>query len=137
MNSAGRAVKPIIERVRGMVGSNEFVEFIVEMLQRFGTVIAKPMFGGYGLYQDGIMFALISDDTLYFKADEVSKADFLSLGMTPFSYSKNDTLYKMSYFSAPDEALEDYEMMCQWAQKAYDAALRVQREKKRSAQSAA
>lgn len=120
-----------------MVGSNEFVEFIVEMLQRFGTVIAKPMFGGYGLYQDGVMFALISDDTLYFKADEVSKNDFLGLGMTPFSYSKNDTLCKMSYFSAPDEALDDEEAMCRWAQKAYDAALRVQKDKKRATPSAA
>ena len=118
-----------------MAGSSEFVEFIVEVLQRFGNVIAKPMFGfgGHGLYLDGVMFALISNDTLYFKADDVSMNDFLSLGMTPFSYLKNDTLCKMSYFSAPDEALDDYEMMAHWAQKAYDAALRVHKDKKRSA----
>lgn len=120
-----------------MVGRNEFVDFIEEMLQQFGTVTAKSMFGGFGLYLDGVMFALISDDTLYFKADEVSKHEFLSVGMVPFSYSKNDTLCKMSYFSAPDEALEDYETMCHWAQKAYDAALRVNKGKKRSTQSAA
>jgi DNA transformation protein len=123
--------------VRSMVGSSEFVEFIVEMLQRFGSVVAKPMFGGCGLYLDGVMFALISNDTLYFKADEVSKYEFLSIGMAPFSYSKNDTLCKMSYFSAPDEALDDDEIMCLWAQKAYDAALRVHKEKKRATQSAA
>jgi DNA transformation protein len=120
-----------------MAGSKEFVEFVVEMLQQFGTVMAKPMFGGYGLYLDGVMFALISDDALYFKADDVSKNDFLSLGMTPFSYSKNGSLCKMSYFSAPDEALESFDVMCQWAQKAYDAALRVHKEKKQSTSSAA
>jgi DNA transformation protein len=120
-----------------MVGSSEFVEFIVEMLQGFGTVVAKPMFGGYGLYKDGVMFALISNDTLYFKADDISKNDFISLGMAPFSYLKNDSLCKMSYFTAPDEALDDFDLMDQWAQKALDAALRVQKGKKRSSQSAA
>ena len=116
-----------------MVGNSEFVEFIVDMLQRFGTVMAKPMFGGYGLYLNGVMFALISNDTLYFKADDVSKNEFMSIGMTPFSYSKNDSLCKMSYYSAPDEVLEDFEKMSQWAQKGYDAALRTHKDKKRSA----
>lgn len=113
--------------------NNEFVEFILEMLQLFGSVIAKPMFGGYGLYSDGVMFALISDDSLYFKADELSKTDFIALGLAPFSYSKNGSQYKMSYYCAPDEVLEDSELMKVWAQKAYDAALRVNKEKKRFA----
>ena len=113
--------------------SNEFAEFVIEMLQLFGSVIAKPMFGGYGLYADGVMFALIADDTLYFKADELSKNDFITLDLAPFSYSKNGSQYKMSYYCAPDEVFEDFELMNVWAQKAHDAALRVNKEKKRSA----
>ncbi|WP_455211702.1 TfoX/Sxy family protein [Kaarinaea lacus] len=113
--------------------NNEFVEFVLEMLQLFGFVTAKPMFGGYGLYADGVMFALIADDTLYFKADELSKNDFTALGLAPFCYSKNGSQYKMSYYCAPDDALEDFELMNVWAQKAFDAALRVNKEKKRSA----
>jgi DNA transformation protein len=113
--------------------SNEFVEFTLEMLQLFGSVIAKPMFGGYGLYIDGVMFALIADDTLYFKADELLKNEFIELGLAPFSYSKNGAQYKMSYYCAPDEVLEDYELMNVWAQKAYGAALRANKEKKRFA----
>jgi DNA transformation protein len=113
--------------------SNEFVEFILEMLQLFGYVVAKPMFGGYGLYADGVMFALVADDTLYFKADEISKNDFLKLGLAPFSYAKNGSQYKMSYYCAPDDALEDMELMNVWAQKGYDAALRVNKQKQRTA----
>ena len=113
--------------------NNEFVEFILEMLQLFGSVVAKPMFGGYGLYTDGVMFALIADDTLFFKADELTKNDFIDRGLAPFSYSKNGSLYKMSYFCAPDDVLEDMDLMGIWAKKAYDAALRVNKEKQRSA----
>jgi DNA transformation protein len=113
--------------------SNDFVEFILEMLQLFGYVIAKPMFGGYGLYADGVMFALVADDTLYFKVDEFIKNDFIELGLAPFSYAKNGSQCKMSYYSAPDEVLEDMELMNVWAQKAYAAALRVNKQKQRTA----
>ena len=116
-----------------MVKSNEFIEFILEMLQLFGSVIAKPMFGGYGLYLDGVMFALVADDTLYFKVDEISKHEFINLGLSAFSYSKGGTTYKMAYYCAPDEVLEDMDLMCVWAQKAHDAALRTNKDKKRSA----
>ena len=112
---------------------NEFIEFILEMLQAFGSVVANPMFGGYGLYAEGVMFALVADDTLYLKADDYSKNDFVELGLAPFRYSKNGSQYKMSYYCAPDEVMEDYETMNFWARKAYDAALRVNKEKQRSA----
>ena len=116
-----------------MPKSNEFIEFILEMLQLFGSVIAKPMFGGYGLYLDGVMFALVADDTLYFKADEISKHEFINRGLSAFSYSKSGTLYKMAYYSAPDEVLEDMELMSVWAQQAYAAAQRASKDKQRSA----
>lgn len=108
---------------------DEFVEFVVEMLQLFGAVTAKKMFGGYGLYKDGIMFALIADDALYFKADDVSRSDFIDKGLKPFIYTKNGTQYKMSYYGAPDDVFEDIEVMADWAEKAFSAALRANKEK--------
>lgn len=112
-----------------VAGYDEFMEFVVEMLQLFGAVTAKKMFGGYGLYKDGIMFALIADDALYFKVDDVSRNDFTGHGLTPFTYTKNGTQYKMSYYGAPDDVFEDIEVMAEWAEKAFCAALRANMEK--------
>jgi DNA transformation protein len=112
-----------------MASSSEFVEFIIETLALFGPVIAKRMFGGYGLYLDGLMFALVADDVLYFKADEVSRRTFERAGSVPFTYAKNGKDCKMSYYTAPDDALEDAQELSMWAQKAHDAALRAHKEK--------
>ena len=53
-----------------MTTTSDFIAFVVEQLSGLGPVRAKRMFGGAGVYCDAVMFALISDDTLYFKADE-------------------------------------------------------------------
>ncbi|WP_455206051.1 TfoX/Sxy family protein [Kaarinaea lacus] len=116
-----------------MASTNEFAEFILEMLELFGSVRAKRMFGGFGLYLDDTMFALIADDTLYFKVDEHSRAEFESLGMQAFRYAKNGKEYKMSYYGAPEDALENPEELSRFAQLGYDAALRCSREKKQIA----
>jgi len=71
--------------------SNEFIEYLLELLHGVGKVKARAMFGGYGLYyfsnfeQDGIMFALVAEDALYLKTDEDNLADFEQRGLEPFS----------------------------------------------------
>ena len=50
-----------------MAQSSEFVEFVLESLQPLRGVGARRMFGGWGIYKDGVMFALIAYDTLYFQ----------------------------------------------------------------------
>lgn len=115
-----------------MTSSSEFVEFIIDSLELFGPVVAKRMFGGYGLYLEGIMFALVADDVLYFKVDDLSRGDFESQGLIPFTYAKNGTNCKMSYYSVPDEVLEYNKELCVWAQKGFDAALRCNKLKKSS-----
>ncbi len=67
----------------------EFVAYLIELMQDFGVVTSRAMFGGFGLYHDGLMFALVADSELYLKVDELSKAKFLEKGMPAFSYSKN------------------------------------------------
>lgn len=108
----------------------EFTDFIVEITQSIGPVYSKRMFGGYGIFLEGFMFGLIADKTLYLKADKKSKNDFTDLGLEAFSYNKNGKEMKMSYFQAPEEALEDLEVMNLWANKAYSAALRAAVKKK-------
>lgn len=103
----------------------EFVDYVVELMQMVGPVIAKRMFGGSGLFLDGIMFALIADSNLYLKADAKSEDDFKVKGLEAFSYTNKGRLIKMSCFQAPPEILEDIEQMASWVNKAYETALRL------------
>lgn len=103
----------------------EFASHVVDLMQSVGPVNAKRMFGGYGIFLDGLMFALIADQTLYLKADKESESDFNDRGLEVFTYNKKGKEYAMSYFQAPEETLEDAEQMNIWANTAYGAALRA------------
>ncbi len=82
------------------------------------------MFGGYGIYLDDLMFALVADGTLYLKADKNSSNLFEDKGLPPFEYNKQGTLVKMSYYLAPEEIYEDPDVALKWGRLAVDAALR-------------
>ncbi len=112
-----------------MALKSEFVEYLLELLEPFGHVKAKAMFGGFGIYRHDLMFGLVADDTLYLKVDEKSRPEFESKGLSPFVYKMKGKEFSMSYYKAPDEALEDSAEMAQWAHKAYDAALRAAQKK--------
>jgi DNA transformation protein len=64
----------------------QFAHHVVDLMHAFAPVQARAMFGGFGIYHDGLMFALIVQDQLYFKADEQSWGDFIELGLQPFTY---------------------------------------------------
>ena len=113
-----------------MAKENEFVEYVLELLGPLGPVKAKAMFGGFGIYRNNLMFGLIADETLYLKADEKTRPEFEAKGLPPFTYEKKGKKYSMSYYQAPEEALEDPEEMAVWAEKAYGAALRANKKKK-------
>lgn len=103
---------------------NEFVEHLNEVFRLFGAIHSKQMFGGYGIYHQGLMFGLVANDTLYLKTDAVSAPQFSEAGCVPFEYTKNGTTMRMSYASAPIEIFDDPEMARNWASLAYAAALR-------------
>ena len=109
----------------GMAKDSGFVGFLLDQMQWLGPVTSRRMFGGTGLFLDGLMFALVLDDTLYLKADYLNRADFDSVGLLPFSYVRGDREIALSYFQAPEEALDDREMMVDWGNRAYAAALRT------------
>jgi DNA transformation protein len=112
---------------------NQFVEHVVETMRRFGAVEAKSMFGGWGLYHEGLFFALIAEDALYIKTDDENRADFEALGLEPFVYPMKDgQAIVMSYRQAPGEALEDPDSMAEWARRGFAAALRAAAKKRPS-----
>jgi DNA transformation protein len=103
---------------------SEYVEHVTEVLEQFGAIRVRRMFGGYGVYHNGRMFGLIADDVLYLKADDESIKSFKDKGLAQFEYVKNGKPTKMSYFMAPEEIFDDADEANAWASLAYDAALR-------------
>ena len=106
-----------------MAASPEYLEYLKDLLADFGPVTARRMFGGAGLFRDGVMFGLVADDTLYLKADERNRPDFEAAGMPPFTYARGDRDFSMSYYLAPPDVVEDADGLAAWARKAFDAAL--------------
>ena len=113
-----------------MAVSAEFSEFLKEQLAAFGPVDVRRMFGGAGLFRDGLMFGLIADDVLYFKVDDDNTARFEEEGLDHFTYTtKKGDKGLMSYRRAPERRLDDADEMTEWASDAFAAALRADRKK--------
>ena len=102
-----------------------FVDHLLELLDPMPDVSAKRMFGGCGLFREGLMFGLVADSTLYLKVDKENKASFEERGLEPFTYDGKGKPVKMSYHQAPEEALEEVDAMLEWAESAYAAAQRA------------
>lgn len=111
---------------------SEFVEHVVESLRAFGPVEARSMFGGWGLYHEGLFFALVADDVLYLKADDQNRAEFDARGLDPWVFEpKHGQRIVTQYRQAPEEGFESAEVMAKWARSGYGAALRAAAKKAR------
>jgi DNA transformation protein len=107
-----------------MKKDDEFIEFLNETFEEFGLIDARRMFGGYGIYHDGIMFGLVENNTLYLKADETTQEHFESRGLAQFQYRRAGKVVKMSYYQAPEEVYDDRDEAVLWAERAYEVALK-------------
>lgn len=81
------------------------------------------MFGGHGLFMDGLMFAIISGDTLYLKVDDTTRDRYRAEGLAPFKPS-DERPKTMSYYPVPDAVFEDQDALVEWAREAFAAAMR-------------
>jgi DNA transformation protein and related proteins len=106
-----------------MAPSEGFKDFIKDQLAGFGPVSIRNMFGGAGVYAEGVMFAILADDTLYLKADETSSRAFEAEGMSPFTYTPEGRApVAMSYWEVPPRLLEEPEELAAWAREAHGIA---------------
>ncbi len=110
-----------------------FVAHVLELLKGLGAVRARKMFGGYGLFFQDLMFALMADEVLYFKVDTQTEKSFQDLDLQPFIYDKKGKIFSMSYYQVPETCLEDQHKMHAWAEQAFDVALRAAVKKKKKA----
>lgn len=110
-----------------MAKKNEFVDYLLELLAPLGGVSSRTMFGGHGIYRDGLIFGIVIDDALYLKTDDVNRNEFDARGLKPFLYeSKNQAkVVAMSYYQCPEEALDSPALMREWANRGVAAALRA------------
>lgn len=107
--------------------SDEYLAYVIDQLKEFGTIAARRMFGGAGLYHRGVFFGLVADDVVYFKTDDANRQDYVRAGMEPF---KPFDTYAMGYYEVPGEVLEDPDTLARWAGKALHAAGRKKEKKK-------
>lgn len=109
-----------------------YVSHIQDLLAPIGNVHARAMFGGYGLFYQNMMFAIVTENTLYLKADDVNRPQFVELGLPAFTYAKQGRTFVISYHRVPPTALEDSAELCRWAESARAAALRAAAESART-----
>lgn len=103
-----------------------FTAHCVELLSPLGAVRTRRMFGGQGVYVDGLFMALIDDGQLFLKADDETRPEFVAAGCTPFTYpGQSGEVMVMSYYRPPEEAMESPPLMLPWARLAFAAALRA------------
>lgn len=106
--------------------ADEFAAFCCELLASAGAMRAKRMFGGHGVYADGLMIGLVAQEVLYLKIDAATRPQFEAAGCQPFTYDPGNghKPMQMSYWTVPSEAMESPATMTPWARLALGAALR-------------
>ena len=108
-----------------MPKQNPFVDHVLELLAPLGAIRARALFGGYGVYREDLTIGIVVDDTLYFKADDQNRPAFEAAGSGPFIYDMKGKPMTMSYYRAPDDAMDDRDRLCYWAESAFEAAMRA------------
>ena len=115
-----------------MAISKDFADYCCELLSGVGSPVAKRMFGGWGISVDGVTVAVIADlgklgrsnQKLYLKVDDMTKAQFEAVGGKRFEMaSKDGKTMGMNYYTTPDETMESPDAMLTWARLALNAAL--------------
>ena len=104
--------------------------YLLELLAPLGPVSARRMFGGTGLFLNGLMFGLIARDELFLKIGPANRHDYEAAGEAPFSYeTRNGTNTIRSYWRCPPGLLDDPETFRDWARRAVDASISAARTK--------
>ena len=97
-----------------MAVSDSYLTFVLEQLSGVRALVTKRMFGGVGIYSDGTFFAVIDNDTIFFKVDEALARQYIEAGMSPFKPMPDKPAMK-SYYQVPPDVLEDGDEMVRWA----------------------
>lgn len=107
--------------------SEEYMDYLRDLLDWLPQLRIKRMFGGAGLYSDDIFFAIADDGDLYLKADKESMVIYQKGGSEQFTYETKGKLSRMNYWSVPAEVIEEPDALRRWVGIALDTALRAKK----------
>ncbi len=115
-----------------MVASDSFAEFLREQLATLGYITMRRMFGKTGVFCDGLMLGMVTDNTLYLRVDDQNAAAFAeAASFPPLNYEKQGRTLDLSFWRAPDRLFDEPDELVAWAQIALAAAGRVAAKNKR------
>jgi DNA transformation protein len=116
-----------------MVASDSFAEFLREQLAPLGHVTMRRMFGKTGVFCDGVMLGMVSDNTLYFRIDDDNRAAFKEAeSFPPLNYEKKGATIDLAFWRAPERLFDEPDELVAWARAALAAAHRVAAKRERT-----
>jgi DNA transformation protein and related proteins len=117
-----------------MVASDSFAEFLKEQLAPLGRVTMRRMFGKTGVFCDGLMLGMVTDNTLYFRVDDCNRAAFQeAASFPPLNYKKKGSTIDLSFWRAPERLFDEPDELVTWARIALAAAGQVAAKRERAA----
>jgi DNA transformation protein len=115
-----------------MIASNSFAEFQREQLAPLGRVTLRRMFGATGVFCDGLMFAVVSEDMLDFRIDDHNRRAFEeAAAFPPLNYEKKGRTINLSFWRAPERLFDETDELGMWSRRALAAARRVAAKRER------
>jgi DNA transformation protein and related proteins len=109
-----------------MIASDGFAEFLQEQLAPLGRLALRRMFGMTGVFCDGVMLAVVTENTLYFRVDGENRETFKEAqSYPPLNYSKRGATIDLSFWRVPDRLYDEPDEFISWGRAALAAAHRV------------
>ena len=115
---------------RSLRVSDSFRAFALDQLSSIEDLIARPMFGGFGLYAGDTFFGILAADVLYLKVDDSNRADYEKARAQPFTPFANGRM-SMSYYAVPVSILESSHTLARWVERSLAAARSSKKSSKR------
>ncbi|WED20757.1 TfoX/Sxy family DNA transformation protein [Vibrio sp. JC009] len=79
----------------------------LRLFEHFGKVKSRSMFGGFGIFVDETMFALVVNDALHIRSNDSTIEEFKAAGYKPYVYKKRGFPVVTKYFALPQDFWDD------------------------------
>ena len=116
-----------------MVASETYADFLHEQLAPLGRLSLRRMFGKTGVFCDDVMFAMVTENTLYFRVDDHNRETFKEAeGFPPLNYAKGGAMIDLSFWRVPERLFDEPDELVSWARAALAAAHRIAAKRERA-----